>query len=461
MAYRIQQFRQGLSSRKFQRLLLVIITILRIFTSFMVQWTVVAHLGTTSQTDALYAGMTLPLIFYSLIVEPLNALLLPLFAQKTEQERRSQGWQLFLTLCGILGLIVLVMRLAAPSAVPLLVPGFSPVAMRTTIEFTNIQSLGLIGVGGYGVLRALLQARSKFVLASLAELTCTAAAYALLIWKLPQYGAMLAAWIQVLIWSGPVFLLLPVLGKFDSSLWSKSVLLHVWTSFYPLMTGAAYYRTGYVVDRFLASFLPQGSITILDLAQRMLSSTVTILNQGFVVTILPHLSRLAAQYQWQEFQCFYKRQAVRIAILSAALILGGALFAVAGKGLLLSSGRVIGNLKPQDYNVLLLVTFCMSGMLLCGSVNHLLTTSYYALGETRYPVKIQAVSYTLSLILKVAAFYLMGVFGIALAVSMYYVLNSLALYRFLHPFSLSKLKPTDGTLPAIKEVKEVKDDRDA
>ena len=75
----------------------------------------------------------------------------------------------------------------------------------------------------------------------------------------------------------------------------------------------------------------------------------------------------------------------------------------------------------------------MSGLPLGSSLSHTFATAYYARGDTATPTKIGIVVYTIGLALKVAGFFLGGLTGIAVAISVYNILYAAALWYRLNP----------------------------
>jgi len=230
-------------------LLLSLIAGFQILVSFGILWYTVMQLGAGSETDALYAGVTLPIVIAVVLIESLTHVLTPLLSAKSEQERRRYAWPLFLGIGFLFSGISLALFFAAPLLVPLIVPGFSDATKQLTVALTKIQLVGLVGVACYAVLAAFYQARNRFVWAALSVLSCSLAGGLLLVWKLPQIGVTLAAWVQVLIFTGPAVLLFPGLGRFDQARWDLDLYRELWHRVRPLALGAAYYKTGLVVDR--------------------------------------------------------------------------------------------------------------------------------------------------------------------------------------------------------------------
>jgi peptidoglycan biosynthesis protein MviN/MurJ (putative lipid II flippase) len=112
--------------------------------------------------------------------------------------------------------------------------------------------------------------------------------------------------------------------------------------------------------------------------------------------------------------------------LVAAVLLTRGYYDDAGGGL------ILGAISAPDANKLVLALIGSSGVLLCGSINHLLMSAFYAQGDTRTPTKIQMLSYSVGIVMKCCGFVLGGLFGIVLAMSLYYALEGFLLGAVLH-----------------------------
>jgi putative peptidoglycan lipid II flippase len=405
------------------------LTSLQIAVAFGVQLYVVARLGAGTQTDALYAGLTVPQVVMVLGIESLVFVLVPFLARRTERQMEDDVWQIL----GGLGLlftgIAVIISLAAPWFVPLLVPGFSNAGKELTVTLTRIQALGLIGAAFNGVLCSFYQARNRFVFPAFAVLLSSVAGWAILILGLAQFGVRLAAWVQVLMLSGPPLILFSGLKWKGGVSYDPILFKELWRGTRPIVLSSSYGRTGMIVDRILASFLAPGSLVALDLAQRTNAAVSRILNQGIVTPVVPDLSRLAQAEQWDRFQSLYRSKAIQVFGISAFLLV--AALAAGYLWQLPVVSRWTSRAAVDSLQRVWTAALFMSGVLLCASLNHTVTSAYYSMGNTTTPTKIAALCYSLGLVLKVTGFYVAGVNGMALALSLQYGATSFLLVRHM------------------------------
>ena len=324
----------------------------------------------------------------------------------------------------------------ASTVIPWLVPGFAPEALELTVELTRIQAIGLIGASCFTVLTCFFQSESRFLWAALASLLCGCIGWLLLVVYLGYGGVRFAAWIQVFVLCGPTILLVPCLGQRPKFRWTENLhrVRKLWARFAPLLGSSVYIRSGFVIDRFLTSFLDQGSLVMLELVWRMLLALVRILNQGIVTPILPRLSVLAGQGAWGEFSEILYSRLKWIGGISALLLLSLSLLpsVMQGEEFWAALSRTLGGaIVPENIRSLWVIFLCGSGVLLCGGLHNMLSTAFYTDRETSLPARVEMVTYTLGLVMKGIGVVEGGLVGLAIAISISYVLTTIVLAAFL------------------------------
>lgn len=410
---------------------------LQIAANFSIQWYVVSRLGAAVHTDALYAGATLPQIVISVAVDTLIYVLVPLLAALAPAAFLRCRWPLFLGAGAASMLLVVTMYAITPFTLPFIVAGYSPDAKALTVQLARIQLLTIPGATCYAVLSAISNVRRRFVWPLLTNVLASAGGMALMVWLLPRFGVVLASWIQVWINVVPVVLMLPMLGPPERPLLDMQLLREVWRRMQPLVFGSAYFRCIVLVDRFLTSFLPPGSLVMFALAQRVHSAIARVLNQGIVTPVVPALSTLAQQGEWRGFRALLRRKSLEMMAVNAVMVAGLAgLWALMPQVTTRMPSRLlVGRLSVDQLQELLLIFLLSSGLLLCSGLNHTLTTAFYASSNTATPAKIGVVAYTLGIALKIAGFFVAGIFGMALALSIHNFVHIALLHYYLRRHS--------------------------
>ena len=130
--------------------------------------------------------------------------------------------------------------------------------------------MGMVLVGINGVQWAAYRARQRFLWAELAPVLAGVVALILLIWSLPRFGVMAAAWVAVVRIGIETLLLAPGMLKrpFHPNIKSE-VSRYAWQRIKPLLLGTVYYKTDPLVDRFLLSMVGRGSLSLYYLAYQI------------------------------------------------------------------------------------------------------------------------------------------------------------------------------------------------
>src|SRR3954469_21792849 len=218
--------------------------------SFALQWLIVAMLGPGPATDALFAAEAAPLVVAAIVTGSLSHVLVPLLSGETDEESSRDAWTFFVLLGMLAVAVSAILYLSASFWVPLLVPGFTGAQKILTTSLTRIQLVGIVFTVATGVLWSVCRSRNQFAWPEVANFAGSLLAIGSLMWMLPRFGVIAAAWAWVLQSAVPAVLLLPSLGAFRRPELRSSRGAEAWRRVRPLLLGMTYYKTDPVVDRF-------------------------------------------------------------------------------------------------------------------------------------------------------------------------------------------------------------------
>lgn len=389
--------------------------------AFLFQWYALTQLGPGIATDALFAGMTIPLLVLSVISGSLMHVLVPILAGESEDRLRHDAWGMLVLVGGLFGVMAILLYVSAPWWIPITVPGFTEAGQALTVELTRIQLVGMVFTAINGVQWATYHARQQFVWAELAPILASALALLLLIWALPRFGVIAAAWISTLRMGLQTLLLTPGMGKpvrFDLR---SSTIQQAWQRIKPLLLGTAYYKTDPLVDRFLLSSASSGSLSLYYLAQQIYGAASQVLNKAIATPLVPLLSKLHKEGDSDEFRRVYLRKLLQVSMIGIVSLLGLGVFGQATLDLLVGNG----NVSADNVKELWWIMIWLAGMFLGGVTGQICSSSFYACGNTITPTRMSMITYTAYIPCKIIAFYFFNIVGLALATSIYYIINSL------------------------------------
>jgi len=276
----------------------------------MLRDTVIAfRFGQNELTDAYRAAFQLPdLLFFMVAGGALSSSLMPVFARLWESGQRNEAWRVFsivaTVMASLIAALVLGLELVAPLAVALMFPGFDPERHALTTHMTRIvlptQICFLLG----GLMMATLYARKHFLAPALGPNIYNIG--------IIFGGLVLAAWLGIsgLAWGalvgafvGSVLLPLLVMGRLGSAFRLEFNLRHagareVFRMMLPVMFGLSLPGVYMLLLRVFASWLPAGTISALDNANRQMQAPLGIIGQGIALAVFPALTSLAARQEW-------------------------------------------------------------------------------------------------------------------------------------------------------------------
>lgn len=404
-------------------LTLALLAGLNILVSFASQWYLLTSLGAGRATDALFAGTMVPTLVLVLTSGTLSFVLVPLLAVAEQGSREGLAWTYFqgvAAACFVLGLLLIVL---APLWVPVTVPGFPPDALPLAIRLTRLQLVGafLTAVGGVAV--ALHYAQHRFIRAEGSASVGGVASLAFIVWGLPRFGIAAAGWAAAIQGGVQLLLLLPGMGRYRPPRWGDPALRLAVRRSAPLIGGQLYFKSDSVLDRYFASQASVGALSLYHVALQLYSAAAVILNRAIVAPVMPRLSRLVSQGQGAAFIALLERR-VRLTLgLALAGSLGLLLVGRPALALLFQHGSFDRDRVEQMWWLLIL----LSGVWVGGAVGQMLSTSFYAQGDTRTPTLVGIAGFTVAIGLKTFAFRYRGIQGLAVAASAYYVLNAIVL----------------------------------
>lgn len=402
-----------------------VLSTINISINFIFQWYLLTQLGPGIETDAILAGMTLPQMVLAIASGALMHVLVPLLAGEDEQILCRDAWGFLFVLGGLFSLLAIILYVTASYWVPFIFPGFSDEGKILTVELTRIQIIGMVFSAVNSVQYAVYHARHKFMWVELTSMMASASCLLLLIFILPNFGVVEFAWISTLRIFLQTIFLSPGMGKPLKPDFRGASIQEFWTRIKPLLFGSMYYKTDLLVDRFLLSTASPGSLSLFYLAQQIYSAVMQVLNSAIAAPLVPLLSGLYKKKDIKKYQKTYHLKLLQVGFLSLVGLLIIGLF-----------GRMIldvfvgyGNVTTENISKLWWFMIGLGGFFVGGSLGQISSSVFYSNGDTKRLVKVSMISYTAFIILKIAAFYSWGIWGLSVLISFYYITNfALQLY---------------------------------
>jgi putative peptidoglycan lipid II flippase len=210
----------------------------------------------------------------------------------------------------------------------------------------------------------------------------------------------------------------------------------------PATLGLAATQINLFVNTLIASFLEQGSVSWLWYAFRLMQLPIGVFGVALATVALPALSRAAVDQDMDELKRTLSASVRLVMLLTIPAALWLAIEATPLVALLYQHGRFV--VRDTGKTAWALVCYCV-GLPAYAAVRVLVPT-FYALGDTRTPVRASLLAVVVNLGLNLALMRPLGHLGLALSTSLTAMLNfvqlSLYLRRRLGPLGGRRLLDT-------------------
>lgn len=387
---------------------LVAIGILASRLTGLVRSQVFAHFfGSLPAADAVTAAFRIPNLLQNLFGEgAMSASFIPVYAgllaRGDEKEADRVAGAIAALLALVVSALVLIGVLATPVLIDLIAPGFEGERRILCIQLVRIffPGAGFLAMSAWCL--GVLNSHHKFLLSYASPALYNAVITATLIFfgrrvevthlaVLFAWGAVVASAAQFAVQIPTVVRVAPALKiRFDTISPDVRVVVN---NFGPTFIARGVVQLSAYIDQFLATWLPLGAVALLGYAQILYTLPVSLFGMSVSAAELPAMSRETAAEALRERLNVGLRRIAFLVIPSAMafFVLGDVL------GGIFRSGRFTEADTIWVWRIL-----AGSGVgLLASTLGRLYSSTYYALKDTRTPLRFAIVRVTLTTILGV------------------------------------------------------------
>ena len=412
-------------------------TLLSRVLGFVRDMVIACFFGAGFATDAFFVAFRIPNLLRRLFAEgTVGMALVPVLTDTLGHGGRQEMLRLarsaLQVAAGVLAALTVVGVIAAPGLVRMLAPGFSasPDKLALAVGLTRIMMPYVLCIGLVSVAMGILNTLGHFAAPALAP--------ALL--NLAMIGAVLStvSWLETPVRGlaygvavGGLFQLglqLPFLMRAGVRFWPVPEAVHpgiikVCRLMGPAAFGASVYQVNMIVGSLLASLQPQGSISYLYYADRLVQFPLGVFAVALATAVMPTLSRQSVAGDLAGLRETFSQAMGLVLFVSVPAMVGLMVTGEALVGLLFQRGAfdpVSARLTTSA------LVYYSSGLWATAAVRIVLATCY-ALEETRAPVLAGAAAVGCNLILGWALMGPLGFQGLALAAAVASMVNLLIL----------------------------------
>ena len=382
--------------------------------------------GIDCDLDVFYASNTVNLILVGVAIGSLNYAVTPILIKYYKDDDfdklRELANSIFNVIFSFFLLLAVVQWLFAEQIVNVILPGFEGESKKLTIQFYRIQAFLSIFSVLTGILVALHYTFKQYYRTVIIPLFSQVIYIAFVFLSYKSWG--IHSLLYGLVVSQMVsFIALGVTfaKQYRMIIVFSREFVDALKKIYPLILSSAFSKSDILIDRFFASALQAGSITLLLYGQKIIGIVTTFINRGVSIVSLRTFSlRQDNKKAFQDhFLLLYK--GMIFVVVPAVFII--VFFLQDALQIIIFSKRV----TQSDVNNIYLVALSLTGIFIGGSLSGVIVNTFYAKGLTGIVSKVSIIINTVGFGLKLALFYTIGFFGLPIALSVKSLVNTVVL----------------------------------
>lgn len=422
---------------------ITICAVLQVLAQVIFQVVIAKEFGASREVDTFSAALAVPVVLISILTSSIGYIMVPLLVPLTQgnqqepdktkvelsnREFKQVAFSVGVLAIGSCAIASLLIGFFASPITALLYPRFENAEHELASGMLRILSPIIMLSAIQGWLQGIYHSRQSFLVPALANAVGPSAVTLLLF--LPVQLTQPIHWIAWCLLIGtavPIACLSPAIRYGVPSSWSllPSTVLAIRRSI-PLIAFNSYTKLDPVLDRILLAGITVGAISHLNYAQRFITALVLVATSG-VSTMA--FSDLAGAYSGElgHFRARFFENMRRMILVVLPVIVGLSFFAHSSIQTLLERGQF----SEQDTTQVSLLLIALVGFFVASAVGDLISKCFYAIGDTRTPSFVGAAAFTIGIGLKVLGVTYWGVFGLAVATSLYTMLSVMIMIPIL------------------------------
>ncbi|MDA8138736.1 MAG: murein biosynthesis integral membrane protein MurJ [Desulfobacteraceae bacterium] len=387
-------------------------------------------------SDAFVAAFRIPNLLRRMFGEgSLSIVFVPVYTDCLLRQGRLEADRLVNSaircLALVLTLIVLLLIIAAPWVVRVMAPGFAadPEKFMLTVNLTRIMLPYVISIGLVALSMGILNVLGHFAAPALAPVFLNISMITAISAGAFFSGSkvVLVKWLASGVLAGGVLQLIlqiPFLIRNKIYFWRPSRFWHpaifeMAKMMGPVLFGAAVYQINSLVITLLASLLPQGSVSCLYYADRLVQFPLGIFGVAAATVVLPTMARQSTEQQFEALRRTFAHAIQLVSFITLPAMVGLIVLREPIVALLFKRGAFDQHTTQLTASALLYYGIGLWGF----SAVRVVLNVFYALKDTRTPVRMAVWAVAANVMLGVVLMRPMGHNGLALALSLSSMLN--------------------------------------
>jgi len=417
--------------------LIIMITLVSKVLGFTREMVIAAGFGASFSTDAYVVALTIPAVLFSSFSRAIQTAFIPVFNELLLKEGKER---VFVFSSSVLNAVALSLSLTSmlayffmPQITSVMAPGFEGEAYCLTISLARIMlPVGMVW-GIIGISNGILNSMKIFTVPAAVGIAYNFVIISSVLTLGRWWGIKGLALGTALGVVGQFLIQVPWLIKLGLRWRLRLELYHpsiqkLGVLMLPVLASSVVVQLNVVVDRLLASRLPEGSISALNFANRLNGVVLGVFVFAFVTVIFPALSKKAASGAFDQFKKILDQGLKIIVFLTAPATVIILTLKVPLIRVLFQRGAF------DNHDTLMTATaFLFYGLgLVAFGLREIINVAFFALQDTRTPMIIGISCLALNMVLNIILVGPMAHGGLAFATSLSCTVYVIAMLILLH-----------------------------
>ena len=399
--------------------------------SYMVQRALAAQFGTRREMDAYLAAFALPALIASAIADAVALTLIPVFMSQRAKYGDQDAWRVSNALVTMSAVALSVLAgglfLVAGPLMSISAPGLTGASRNLAVALLRLMLPMIVCLSLAALLTAIHHAHGLFAAPALASVSNTAVMLAGILLLAPRLGIYGVALGTTMGAAARFLWLAPILGRRIAGggylQWRHVCVRHFWRLSLPLILAGFVFKANLVVERFLASWMPEGRISSLGYAYQIALLLAILATQGLGITMLPRMCDQAAGGETAHVGRSLADGIRWVIFILTPVVVGVAVLSEPITRLLLR----VGVFDEASVHATAFALLAYLGFVYAGGLANMIARAFIAIQDLRPFIQIGLVSTAVLIVLDVVLARWLGYIGLALAYSVMWFF-SLALW---------------------------------
>lgn len=414
----------------------VIATLIAKILGFVREISLTTVYGAGAVTDAYIISSNIPLILFSVIGSALCTIFIPLYCNIEQKSGKDKALKFSNNICNILIILSILLSIVgvvfSNQLIKLFAMDFSGEKLKLSNDFIKVMVPGVIFISISNIMICWLQIKEKFIIPALITIPYNIIIIISIFISSKTSTQILGIGFLVATISQVIFILpfsyknqykyIPYIDLKDENI-KKMIKMII-----PVFIGVCAYQINIIVDKSLASTMGNGIITVLNSANRLNDFIKGIFIVSVTSIVYPILSKLFSEGDMDKFKITITRSINIVVVVIVPITVG----------VIVLSDPIVrivferGNFDQQATSLTSLALIFYSLGLLADGLMMIFDKIFYALGDTKTPMKSGVLSVAVNIILNLILIKVMGYSGLALATSIAALVGTLFLFNRLN-----------------------------